>query len=98
MEPRSFGVQIFYNHVEATEDISPYLNSFTYTDPIDESDTIAISLLDREGTWAAGWIPKKEDQIRPNILLRNWRTENAERLSAEILWWMISAFPALRIC
>ncbi len=79
MEPRSFGVQIFYNHVEATEDISPYLNSFTYTDPIDESDTIAISLLDREGTWAAGWIPKKEDQIKPNILLRNWLVDGESR-------------------
>lgn len=79
MNPRKFSVEIAYNGIPATKEIIPYFNSFTFTDAIDESDTISLSLIDREGTWKGSWIPKKEDRIFPNIILENWLDDQERR-------------------
>lgn len=79
MLPRSFLVELTYNKVQATEEISPYLNAFTYTDTIDESDTISLTLIDREEKWVAGWMPQKEDTLTPSIILKNWSYEGEIR-------------------
>ena len=72
MVTRRYAVNLIYNGVQATSEISPYLNSFTYTDALDESDTVSLNLTDREGRWAAGWIPQKEDRLSAEIVTENW--------------------------
>lgn len=79
MKTRRYSLQLSYNGVSATEEIQPYFNSFTYTDPLDQSDTISVSLLDREGKWASSWIPQKEDVLKPEIRLENWLAEGELR-------------------
>ena len=51
MEPRKYVLELVYNGVNATKEITPYLSSANYTDAIDESDTISIKLMDRDGRW-----------------------------------------------
>ena len=36
MDPRKYNVSLFYNGVDASEEIGPYLSTFSYTDAIDE--------------------------------------------------------------
>lgn len=79
MNTRHYAVQMAYNGMPATEEMKPYFNGFTYTDSIDESDTVSITLLDRKGKWASGWIPRKEDLLKPEILLENWMTSGEKR-------------------
>lgn len=79
MKPRKYSVRLVYNGAQATDEISPYLNSFSYKDGIDESDTVSITLLDRDGRWTEGWIPQKEDLLNPDICLEGWNSENDRR-------------------
>ncbi len=79
MDTRSYQIQLLYNGKTATEAIKPFFNSFSYTDPIDESDTVSISLLDRDGKWASAWIPRKEDLLKPEICLKNWESSGEDR-------------------
>lgn len=72
---RKKSMSIVYNGVEAWDDLSPYLGKFTYTDSVDKSDTIAISLSDRDLKWVNSWIPQKGDVILPSIILENWNYE-----------------------
>lgn len=79
MDTRRYAVQLSYNGMPSTEEIKPYFNSFTYTDPIDESDTVSLTLLDREGRWESDWIPRKEDLLKPEIRMENWMASGEVR-------------------
>lgn len=72
---RRKSMSIVYNGVEAWADLSPHLEKFTYTDSVDKSDTIAISLSDRDLKWVNSWIPQKGDVVLPSIILENWNHE-----------------------
>lgn len=65
-------VDIMYMGVKITEDIAPYLKSFTFNDNEGKSDDIQIELEDRERKWQGPWLPKKGDKINASIQLRNW--------------------------
>ena len=75
MEPRKISVSIFYNGHDVSGDLSPYLKSFSYTDSMDESDSISITLDDRDKRWIGDWIPVNGDRIGASILLENWNYE-----------------------
>lgn len=54
---RRTSVQIFFDGVDITNDITPYLLSITYTDcEEDESDSLELQLQDREGLWLEHWL------------------------------------------
>ena len=74
MEPRKYVLELVYNGVNATKEITPYLSSANYTDAIDESDTISIKLMDRDGKWVSDWVPQKEDRLSPSIGLYDWES------------------------
>lgn len=57
------------------EDLSAYIESFSYEDSVDESDSISFSLSDRDLKWSRTWQPKKGDKISPSIILENWNCE-----------------------
>ena len=73
---RKKSLSIIYNGVEAWKDLSPYIEQFSYTDAVDESDKITLSVIDRDLKWAGAWIPQKGDVIMPAIILENWNYEN----------------------
>lgn len=70
-------VVIFYEGVNISMDIAPYLLNFTYTDNAsDKADDISLTLEDRERLWCADWFPKKGDKIRASIVIHDWEAEN----------------------
>ena len=69
---RRKNVQIVYNGVDVQQALDEYLEKFLYTDSVDESDAISMSVIDRDLKWSHSWIPRKGDIIIPSIVLENW--------------------------
>lgn len=71
--PRKATASIQYNGVNITTKLAEYLKSFTYTDVASgESDSISISLADKDKKWINAWFPSLGDIIIPKILTYNW--------------------------
>ncbi|WP_372714749.1 phage late control D family protein [Ilyobacter sp.] len=75
MKARNSRVEIEYEGVNISEDVSPFLLGFTYNDNLNEFDDIEISFDDRDGNWHRDWKPKKGDRINATIILENWNGE-----------------------
>lgn len=72
-EPRRVYLKITYNNTDVTNKFQEYISSFSYVDCASgESDTIDISLIDREKKWLGKWIPNKGDNIQVKINVKNW--------------------------
>lgn len=68
-------VEIKYLGKDISQDLAPYLISFTYNDNEGKSDEIQIELEDREKKWQGPWLPQKDDEIQASVRLINWKTE-----------------------
>lgn len=55
------------NGVNITADLSRSLISFTYTDSLDDADTLDISVEDSQQKWQSDWYPEKGAQITAQI-------------------------------
>lgn len=76
MEPRHTRIAIQYNGVNATEQISRFVDSLQYKDVASgTSDSISIRVNDRERKWIGAWFPAKGDRLRPTIQTRNWNKD-----------------------
>ena len=76
MEPRQASISAEYNGANATVQLADYLAKFAYTDVASgTSDSISLTLNDRDGKWRGAWFPEKGDRLRPAILTRNWNRE-----------------------
>ena len=74
---RSAEVSLYYEGVNISQDIAPYLLNFTYTDNAsDKADDISLTLEDRERLWCNDWFPSKGDKIRASIIIHNWEAAN----------------------
>lgn len=73
--PRRKYLSVVYNGIDIWNNLSPYIESFSYEDSVDESDTISISLSDRDLKWSRTWLPEKGDKMSPSIILENWNYE-----------------------
>ena len=74
---RSAEVSLYYEGVNISQDIAPYLLNFTYTDNAsDKADDISLTLEDRERLWCSDWFPSKGDKIRASIIIHDWEAEN----------------------
>lgn len=70
-------VVIYYEGVNISRDIAPYLLNFTYTDNAkDKADDISFSLEDRERLWVNDWFPTKGDKIKASIVVHDWEAVN----------------------
>lgn len=70
---RRASVDIFYEHVNITDDIRGDIKSFSYEDvALGESDSISLSVHDREKKWMRGWLPRKGDHISASALFSDW--------------------------
>lgn len=79
MEPRRATVSLQYNGANASGQVGPYLNSFTYKDVASgSSDSISLELNDRDHKWIGAWFPQKGDLLRPTIQTRHWTGEGQQ--------------------
>lgn len=70
---RRVSVNISYENINIMEDIGDDLKSFSYTDAASgESDSIEITVKDRERKWIRGWMPEKGNHISADILFKDW--------------------------
>ena len=72
---RKKSLSVVYNGVEIWNELSDSLESFEYQDPVDESDSISFTLLDRDLKWSRMWAPQKGDRILPSIITERWNYE-----------------------
>ncbi len=73
MEPRKASVSVLYNGANATAQIAAYINSFKYTDVASaSSDSISLTVNDRDHKWIGPWFPVKGDRLTPTIRAFNW--------------------------
>ena len=80
MDPRKATVAILYNGVKAEVQLAPYLSSFKYTDVASgSSDSISISINDRDRKWINGWFPQKGDRLQPTIETCNWERDGQKK-------------------
>lgn len=78
-EARKAEVVIFYEGVNISKDIAPFLISFSYTDNAsDKADEISISLEDRRRLWLDDWFPTKGDKIKASIVIHDWDKINSQ--------------------
>lgn len=61
---------MLYNGTNITEDLSRYLVAFTYTDNMDEADTLDIQLEDSSLLWQNTWYPEKGAKVQAEIGLQ----------------------------
>lgn len=73
MNGRRADVSVMYNGKNATEQLLPYLQSFTYKDVASgSSDSISLTINDRDHKWINAWFPRKGDKLKCKIRTHNW--------------------------
>jgi hypothetical protein len=71
--PRRSFVDVTYNGVNATGQISPYIKTVQYTDVASgSSDSISLTLNDRDKLWINSWFPEKGDSLQVTLCTENW--------------------------
>ena len=50
-ETRKKSLSVIYNGTEAWSELFPVMDRFTYTDSVDQSDTISFEISDRDQKW-----------------------------------------------
>ena len=74
---------IFYNGKNIAKDLADCQTSFSYTDNASgSSDSISVSIDDRDGRWGDAWLPTKEDTLSAKIIVENW-TKDGETKSLQ---------------
>lgn len=59
---------------DITDDIAPYLLSFTYNDNRSgEADSITVELEDRQGKFIGDWFPKRNSVMTASIRVKDWK-------------------------
>ncbi len=70
-------IDVDYEHVNITNNIEGSVKTLSYTDVASgESDSISLSLQDRERNWMNSWVPQKGDHISVNLMFHDWDVEN----------------------
>lgn len=73
MDARRAWVDTSYSGVSITTALGNYQSSFTFTEVAGGgSDSISISIVDRDGLWISSWFPTKKDHIRASINVQDW--------------------------
>jgi len=78
---RRAGIKLFYNGVDISRDIAPFLLNFSYTDQAHgKSDDLQVTLQDREGNWRDPWFPEKGATLTGQIEVFDWDYEGDHRV------------------
>ena len=80
MNPRRTGLKIKIKEKDRTKDVLPYLSDFSHTDNAsNESDTVSITLGDKDKKWTGAWMPAKGDNIEAEIHCYNYKKQGDHR-------------------
>lgn len=73
MNARKAWVETSYAGVNITTALGSYQSSFTFTEVAGGgSDSISLSIVDRDGLWISSWFPSNKDIIRAAIHVSDW--------------------------
>lgn len=72
MKPRRIKTDILYNGADANRDISDVLSEFDFTDSTEESDSVSLTLGDREKKWSGAFMPVNGDRLQAAIVMEDW--------------------------
>lgn len=76
-QARTTTVNITYKGKDISQDIAPFLTSFTFTDNSGgTADDISITLQDRNSLWLDDWFPSKGDKITCSIIQNDTVTQS----------------------
>lgn len=72
-ESRRVLLSVIYQGADISEDISPLLIDFSYTDNAHgQDDDISLTLEDRRGIWRGDWFPRRGDCVKVAMTSVNW--------------------------
>lgn len=73
MNTRRTELSVLYEGKDISEQLSPYLMAWTYTDNLSgQVDDICITLEDRATRWLNSWMPSKGSTLKVSIIKKNW--------------------------
>lgn len=61
-------LKVLYENVNITKDITPYVESCTFTDSLEEADDLQLNLTDPEGLWSGSWAPDQNAKLSVDII------------------------------
>ncbi|BBF42010.1 putative bacteriophage regulatory protein [Lachnospiraceae bacterium KM106-2] len=77
---RHVSVDAKYKGKNIKTKLAAYLESFVFNDVASgESDSISITLCDKNKKWMGNWFPEKGDDIVPSIILHNWSASGTKK-------------------
>lgn len=69
-------ISVNYEHVNITDEVAGSVKTLTYTDVASgKSDSLSISLQDRDRKWMGSWAPQKGDHIGATATFQDWDGE-----------------------
>lgn len=69
-------INVTYDNVDISEDVSLYLTSFSYCDEAHgRQDNLSISLADPDARWSNEWYPQKGAKLEVSIELYDWESD-----------------------
>ncbi len=78
MRTRRAEIGVSYEHVDITSDIKDSVTLMSYVDVASgESDTLSLTIQDRERKWMGGWMPQKGDHISSEMRFYDWEGEGS---------------------
>lgn len=82
MQARSIRVKVLYDNKDISEDIAPFLKSFSYNDNLSgTADDIDLTLEDRRELWEGDWLPEKGAMLTVSLISANWEQTGEEELA-----------------
>lgn len=71
-------LKLFYENKDITQDVSRYIESFSFTERAKngESDELTLTLLNRDGEWCNAWFPYRGAKIQAFIYTQSWNQVN----------------------
>lgn len=94
MNTRRVTVSVVINGKDITQDLTPYMTGFSYTDNLDgESDLAEINLEDREHLWLKEWFPTRGDVCDVAIVRQNWQGEEVLNLKSFEIDEISNSYP-----
>jgi len=77
MPARKFNLQLKYDNVDISKDVSAFVESFKYVDRTlaDKMDEISVTFQDVPGLWRSGWFPNAGAKFSAKISVSDWFNE-----------------------
>lgn len=76
MNARRVELDVLYN---GKRSLNKYLLSLTFTDNLDKTDDLSVTLADRDNLWSGEWFPESGDTLTAVIKVKDWNYQGDNR-------------------